>query len=84
MINPDTGQHDLNVYHCCKRCGFRPIEGMTKYMMIHGVDEAACIVCKERLYGQEDPYPEDKISVDMHTKILLKDDGAFVPRTRRT
>lgn len=34
---------------CCPRCGFRPIEGMRRYLEIHG-DKAQCVVtsCRKR------------------------------------
>jgi hypothetical protein len=28
--------------HCCPRCGFTPVEGMRRYLHIHGED-AHCI-----------------------------------------
>lgn len=50
-----------NVPHCCLRCGWVPIEGMEKFLSIHG-DEARCLgACGEILPHNPpfvDPYEE--------------------------
>lgn len=48
---------DAPPHHCCLRCGWTPIEGMEGYLRIHG-DEAQCLRCNDKLFGQIDPYPE--------------------------
>lgn len=39
--------HD-NPPHCCLECGFVPVEGMLRYLQIHG-DKADCVSCGAKL-----------------------------------
>lgn len=53
-----------DVPHCCLWCGFVPIEGMKRYLAIHG-DDAACVTCREKL-------PHDPPFVDPYEGVEAK------------